>query len=221
MGKAFSLDSPAMRFFSQAFDLIVLNFLTVLCCLPVVTAGASLTAMHYVLFHKEAGDDRGAAKPFFRSFRENFRQATILWLLMLAGGLLIAADVRIRDLHPQTILAQRVDLLLLLPAVVLCMLFLYVFPILSRFSNTIPRTAANALTAAIVFFPRTIAMAAVQGAWLWILWNFPLRLTPFLLLLGFVFPWYLCAKLYTKVLLRMEGPSMDGPSPEPEDPQET
>lgn len=205
MGKAFSLDSPAMQFFSQAFDLFVLNLITILCCLPIVTAGASLTAMHYVLYHKVIGDDRGAVKPFFKSFRENLRQATVIWLLILAGAALIAADIRIRDLHPQTILAQRVDLLILLPAAVLIMVFLYVFPILSRFANTIPRTVANALTAAIVFFPRTIAMALIQGAWLWILWNFPLRLTPFLILLGFVFPWYLCSKIYKKVLLRMEG----------------
>ena len=190
MGKAFSLDSPAMQFFSQAFDLFVLNLITILCCLPIVTAGASLTAMHYVLYHKVIGDDRGAVKPFFKSFRENLGQATVIWLLILAGAALIAADIRIRDL---------------LPAAVLIMVFLYVFPILSRFANTIPRTVANALTAAIVFFPRTIAMALIQGAWLWILWNFPLRLTPFLILLGFVFPWYLCSKIYKKVLLRMEG----------------
>ena len=205
MGKLFSLDSPAMRFFSQVFDLMVLNLLTVVCCLPVVTAGASLTAMHYVLFHKVTGDDRGVVRPFFRSFRENFVQATLIWVLLLLGAALIAVDIRIRNLDPSTILAGRIDLLLLLPAAVLCMLFLYVFPILSRFSNTIPRTLANAMTAAIVFFPRTAAMAAVQAAWIWIVWNFPLRWTPVLILFGFILPWYVCALLYRKVLLRMEG----------------
>ena len=205
MGKLFSLDSPAMRFFTQVFDLMVLNLLTVVCCLPVVTAGASLTAMHYVLFHKVTGDDRGVVRPFFQSLRENFAQATLIWVLLLLGAALIAVDIRIRNLDPSTILAGRIDLLLLLPAAVLCMLFLYVFPILSRFSNTIPRTLANAMTAAIVFFPRTAAMAAVQAAWIWIVWNFPLRWTPVLILFGFILPWYVCALLYRKVLLRMEG----------------
>lgn len=209
MGKLFSLDSPAMRFFGEVFDLILLNLLTVLCCLPVVTAGASLTAMHYVLFHKVDGDDRGVVRPFFHSFRENLVQATAIWIPLLAAAALIAADIRIRNVEPGNFLARGIDTLLLLPVVVLVMVFLYAFPILSRFSNTIPRTLANALTAAIVFFPRTIAMAAVQAAWLWICWNFPLRLTPFLILLGFIFPWYLCARIYRPVLVRMEGRSRE------------
>lgn len=205
MGKLFSPDSKAMLFFSEVFDLILLNVLTVLCCLPVITAGASLTAMHYVLFHKLNGDDRGIVKPFFRSFRENFLQATVIWSILLVMAGLIAADIRIRNLEPQAHLAQRIDTLLLLPAIVILMVFLYVFPILARFSNTIPRTMINAITAAIVFFPRTIAMVVIQAAWLWICWNFPLRLIPILILVGFIFPWYLCARILKPVLLKMEG----------------
>ena len=43
------IDSPFMKFLGTMADLMILNMLTVLCCVPIVTAGASFTAMHYVL----------------------------------------------------------------------------------------------------------------------------------------------------------------------------
>lgn len=204
MGNLFHLESPAMRFFGEAFDLILLNILTVICCLPVFTAGAAMTAMHYVLFHKVNRQDEGIVKPFFRSFRENFLQATVIWLLLLAVSVLIAMDVRIRNVSPESFLGQGIGLFLLLPVVAVICVFLYVFPILSRFSNTTVRTIANSLVAAVVYFPRTVMMTAVLGSYALALWNFPLRLTPLLILFGFVFPWYICSLLYKKVLLEME-----------------
>ena len=49
MSKIFDLDSPFMRVLNRVADLMILNLVTLICCLPVVTIGASLTAMHYVL----------------------------------------------------------------------------------------------------------------------------------------------------------------------------
>ena len=54
-----------------------------LCCLPVVTVGASLAAMHKVTQAMALDEDNGIVKTFFRGFRENFKQATALWLMML------------------------------------------------------------------------------------------------------------------------------------------
>ena len=204
MKNLFSLDSPAMRFFGEVFDLIVLNIITVVCCLPVFTAGAAMTAMHYVLFHKVNHQDEGVVKPFFKSFRENFVQATIIWLVILAAAALVVADIRIRNVSPESFLGQGIGTFLLLPIIVIVCVFIYVFPILSRFANTTLRTVANALVAALIYFPRTILMAAVLGSYVLALWNFPLRLTPLLILFGFVFPWYICALLYKKPLLDME-----------------
>lgn len=205
MKNLFSIDSPAMRFFGEVFDLIMLNIITVVCCLPVFTAGAAMTAMHYALFHKVNHQDEGVVRPFFKSFRENFVQATVIWLLILAVSALIALDVRIRSVSPESMLGRGIGTFLLLPVFVIVCIFIYVFPILARFSNTTVRTIANSLVAALVYFPRTIMMMAVLGSYVLALWNFPLRLTPLLILFGFVFPWYICALLYKKPLLDMEG----------------
>ncbi len=209
MGNLLNINSPAMRFFGEVFDLIVLNILTVVCCLPVFTAGAAMTAMHYVLFHKVNHQDEGVVHPFFKSFRQNFVQATAIWLFLLAGAAVIVMDIRIRNVSPESFLGRGIETFLLLPIIVLVCIFIYVFPILSRFSNTIVRTVANSLVAALVYFPRTVMMAAVLGSYALALWNFPLKLTPLLILFGFVFPWYICALLYKKVLLDMEGKSQE------------
>ena len=204
MGKMFRPDSKVMIFLGNVFDLMVLNFLTLLCCLPVITAGASFTAMHYVLFHKVTHDEVGVVRAFFRSFRENLLQATIIWLIFLAGIVAIVMNINIHNVSPESFLGQGISVFLLLPTLVLFMLLMYTFPILSRFANTIPRTLINAFSASIVCFPRTLGMLAVWIAYGFILWNFPLRLMPILILFGFIFPWYICALLYTPVLIRME-----------------
>lgn len=72
----------------KVWDLMVLNVLFLLCSLPVVTIGPAATAMHYALrrWREQQGE---IVKDFFRSFRQNFRQGLILWLVFLALGALI------------------------------------------------------------------------------------------------------------------------------------
>ena len=49
MDKFFNMDGPVMRGLTRVFDLVLLNLLTVLCSIPLITIGASLAAMHSVL----------------------------------------------------------------------------------------------------------------------------------------------------------------------------
>ena len=60
MSTIFNLDSPIMRALSRMADLLILNLLTLLCCIPVVTAGAALTAMiGFYLYDVMDGSVRG------------------------------------------------------------------------------------------------------------------------------------------------------------------
>ena len=45
--KIFDIDSPLMNVLGKISDLVILNLITVVMCIPIVTAGASFTAMHY------------------------------------------------------------------------------------------------------------------------------------------------------------------------------
>lgn len=71
-------DTPFVRILSQLGDLLVLNLLCLFCAAPIVTAGASVSALYAVLFRRNRDDQVSLVKDFFRAFRRNFWQATAL-----------------------------------------------------------------------------------------------------------------------------------------------
>ena len=76
----FEEGSPFQGFLNKVTDLLILNLVTLLLCLPVITAGAALTAMHYVLLKMVRGEEGYIVKSFFRAFKREFRQATVMWV---------------------------------------------------------------------------------------------------------------------------------------------
>ena len=90
MSKLFDQDNMFFAIMGVLFDLIILNVLTLLCCLPVVTAGASFTAMHSVLWRMVRHEETYVARQFFDSFKRNLKQSLLPWLAFLlaaiAGG---------------------------------------------------------------------------------------------------------------------------------------
>ena len=95
MGRFFNIDSPIMHFLGRVADLMILNLVTLICCLPVVTIGASLTAMHYVLLKMVRNRESYIVRSFFKSFKANFKQATIIWMIILLLLVVFIMDLRI------------------------------------------------------------------------------------------------------------------------------
>ena len=63
--KLFNLDSPVMVFLSKVANLMILNVLTIICCIPIFTAGAAITALYYVTIKMARGDDPYIIKGYF------------------------------------------------------------------------------------------------------------------------------------------------------------
>ena len=70
--KFLSLDSPLMRFLGKMADLMILNLLVIFCSIPIITMGASLTAMHYVALKIVRNEEAYITKDFFKSFKCTF-----------------------------------------------------------------------------------------------------------------------------------------------------
>ena len=86
MDKLFDLDNPFFRFISKLVDVIWLNILWLIFSIPMVTIGASTTAMFSVTM-KMARDKEGYVfQGFWKAFKENFKQATIIWIILLIVG---------------------------------------------------------------------------------------------------------------------------------------
>ena len=83
MNQLFNIDNPVMQFISKIFDLVILNLIFILFSIPVITMGASLCGMYYVSLKIVRGEDPYIWKNFFKAFRQNFKQGTLVWILLL------------------------------------------------------------------------------------------------------------------------------------------
>lgn len=183
------MDSPVMRFLSRLCDLIILNLLCIVCCIPVITAGASITALFSVTLKMVKGEESYIAKGFFKGFKDNFKQATIIWLIVAAFGIFMYMDYRAAYILPGN---MRSIFQVLIGAIMILyvMLFTYIFPYLARFENSLKNIFKNSLLIAILNLPWTILMAVfpvamvfitfltsytlVYGSMIWILFGFSL-----------------------------------------------
>ena len=88
----FNYDNPVWRFIGKLGDLILLNILWIVCSIPVFTIGASTTAVYYVTLKLARDEGDSTIRSFFHSFKSNFRQATAIWLILLAAGIVLGID---------------------------------------------------------------------------------------------------------------------------------
>ena len=93
MNKLFSFDSPIFQFLEKVANLFIVNALFTLCSIPVITAGAALTAAFKVMQNLTMDNEQPIAKSFFKAFTSNFKQATLLWLIVLGVAAFLAFDL--------------------------------------------------------------------------------------------------------------------------------
>lgn len=161
----FNYDNPVMRFIGKFWDVLILNILWMICSIPIITIGASSTAVYYVTLKLARDDDGYTFRSFFHSFKENFRQATIIWLIFLAIGVVLFCDlwfVITVDIVPAGTPRMVASALFIGMLIVWFVVLTYVFPVLARFYGTIKQTILNAFLLAFRYLLYTIAMVAVD-----------------------------------------------------------
>lgn len=160
--KLFNLDSPVMVFLSKVANLMILNVLTIICCIPIFTAGAAITALYYVTIKMARGDDPYIIKGYFKSFKENFKQATIIWLIMLVILAIIAVDWRVTLVMMTGNSAKIMKTVLFIVSFLLLLTGLYIFPVLSRFDNTVKNTFRNAFLISFMNLPKSVLIVIIH-----------------------------------------------------------
>ena len=156
----FSPDSPMMQALSKLADLVVLNFLAVLCSLPVVTLGASAAAL-YDAVERLMKDEGSTVRNFFRAFGSNFRKATALWLILLALGTVGVVCMLYygnTEMTGQGVFFVCSVLILVLWSFTVS----WVFPLQAKFENTVRGTLTNGLLCALAYLPRSLVMAVLN-----------------------------------------------------------
>lgn len=194
----FNPDNPVMALLTQLADLVIVNLLWFVCSIPIVTLGASTTALYYVCLKLAGREDVTAVKDFFASFKQNFKQATVIWLFFLVVFAFLGLDiysVTTLSLYGSTSGTVLLGVFLLAAAVALPM-FLFAFAVQARFDNAVKNTLKNAALLGIANPGHTVLMVAVDA----LLGVLCARYCPFLLpVLPVWFNSLLIKRIFTKV----------------------
>ncbi len=188
MREFFNYDGPLFSTLNKITDLVWLNILWVICCLPLFTIGASTTALFYVTTHMAKGEGSGVTKTFFREFKNNFKQATALWLIIAAIGGVLFFDLymivySIRLPQPLDMIFVCFNYLLLF---IYVLTVIYVFPLQCKFENKVKYTLKNALILGIGHLPQSIVIGFMYVALGFLIYLFPPELVlPVASVIGF------------------------------------
>ncbi len=200
------------RFLTRLCDLILLNLIWMVCCLPIVTVGAATSALYYTAMKMHAQEEGSILRTYFHGFRMNGTQATRLWLMMLAAAAVIGVDLWFGYQNITT----AAGLLVLIAGVSFGLLLLcesiWLFPLQARFHNTDVGHIKNAMALFRLHIPHSLLVLLV--------WILPLALSLtaaeiryilfwLWLTCGFAALFYLCAYFFRNDFdnLQIEGAS--------------
>lgn len=165
MGGIFDQDRAFWRFINKATDLVILNVMFVLCSLPIITIGPAYTALYYTIM-KTVRKGRGYLfKNFFHSFKQNFVQGSTIWMIMLIFGSLFG--ITIMSLWGSAASGGMAQFGLWTAIIIvffLVLLFIYIFPVLSRFEFKLGTMFAFSYLIAVRYFAHSILLAIILAA---------------------------------------------------------
>lgn len=208
------MDSPVMQALGKVADLMWLNILTLICCIPIITVGPALTALHYMALKIVRDEECYITKGFFKSFKENFLQATAIWLIMLVVIAMLVGDFLIIK-YSGLSFPKALQVIIIAIAILFLFMATFVFPVLARFVNTIRQTIKNAFLMSIMQFPKTILMIIISIIPPAVFLLIP-QAIPLVFLFGLSLPAWLSAKLYNKFFQKIEDQILAANPPEVE-----
>ena len=185
------MENPIWQGLGVIADMLILNLLTVVFSLPVVTAGAAVTAMNSVVIRMLRGEEgTGVTRCYFHALRQNLKSGILLGL-----GLLLAAGLLYFDYLAASSFVPPLRFAIAAIGVLLLALAIYAFALLSRYENSLFGTLKNAAALAVAYFPKTLGMLCFCAAF-WLLCIHFIRWgAPILLMFGLSLPCYVCVIL--------------------------
>ena len=166
----FSYDSRFTQVLMKLVYSSYLNILWFICSIPIFTIGASTTALYYTCLKIVRNEEGNVTKTFFKSFKENFRQATVIWLILFAIGSFLAFDfyvlynLRLNTAMPM-VAFWTILLAILIGAIIIYLIVLFmIFPLQASVINTTPNMFKNAFLIGTHYLFAPILVFAVHFA---------------------------------------------------------
>lgn len=194
-------------FLNKIGDIVIANLLFLLCCIPIITIGPSLTALYHCMLRSIKGNDYGTIRTFFHALKENFIQSLIVWLSMIAAAFILITNIGFLWTSP-SITGQLLLCASFGVTVLLLILVLYIFPVIAAFSNTTGQLVKNAFAFAFMHIPSTLAIVTISTLPM-IMTYLDLKLLPLYACCWFFFGFGLTAYINSFLFYRMFRPYLD------------
>ena len=175
-------DSEAMQFVGRLADYAWLSILCFICSIPIFTAGAAVSAKYYVSMKLERGEAPGVTVAFFHSFKQNFKQGTLVTLILVVIAVFFAADWLIVYRTQTGVLNPIIIGMLAMFSAMVALATFCVFPMIARFEMTLKNALWNSLIFAVAHLPRVVLgvfLAVIPYIisiwyfkWGWLIWLF-------------------------------------------------
>lgn len=200
MKKIFKSDSPVMKALTIAADLLILNLLTLVLSLPLITMGPAVIAMNDIVIHIVRGEEGYTVKPYFQSFKANFKHGALFNLILIVSAGILYVDYLAAQAY---IPMMRVPIIAI--GVIILAISFYAFGLTARYENSFGGTLKNAALLAVGNFPRTLFMTiCTVGLWV-ICANFYKIGLPVLILFGLSLPCFVNILLLNGVFRKLDG----------------
>lgn len=155
MNNFFQQDNPFFRLMTRFFDLMHINFLFILTSIPIITLGSSITSAYTICLKILNNEEPSINKEYFKAFKDNFKQSTIVWLIVLFGFLFFGYDLYIiyNIIDPKYLFIQVPVWIII---TIFISIFIYSFPQIARFKNSTKAIIKNSLLISLSNIPNTI-----------------------------------------------------------------
>lgn len=223
MWNLFSSENPVGRTLTRIVDLVILNILYLLFCLPVFTIGAATSALYYVTVRMADKTYVSPFRDFWKGFRDNFKAITPVWLMVLVYGALVGAALIMN--HRQIWGAEHMGwiyVVLIVVLVLIIMLCEWLFSLQMRFENTRRVLLKNAALFLVRYFPSLLLIEILQALFLLLVFS-NMGYWPITFLCGFSLPalvkGYYFSHIFNKIIAVIQpealvtDPKDDDPAP--------
>lgn len=201
MNSLLNPDNPVMHFINKLVYSVYLNILWLICSIPIFTIGASTTALYYVTQKMVRNEEGSITKSFFQSFKQNFKQGTIIWLILLAVGIVLGVDGYVLyHMRFENAFWAILTAILIVAAIAYAIVLMYIFPLLAHFDNTIKAMFKNSIMIGMRFLVCTALMAVIYFVMLFVIINV---FTP-MVIFGEGLCALLCSYLLSNILAQCE-----------------
>lgn len=160
LNNLFNPENSFWEFMTNMTNVLFVGLIWLICCLPIVTIGASTTALYSYTLKLAESTDGYVLKSFFKAFKDNFIKSTVLWILMLLGGGFLAIDAYI-CLRMGTTFSKFLFFLIVAIGILYLIICIYIFPVLAFFQVNVKEAIKNAFIMGVGSLPLTILIIII------------------------------------------------------------